>query len=145
MTLNDKPVITIDDLQPEIMEQVLKFIYTDTCDLLIPGTRFDCEISPVKNNHGEKCLGVDSGISDEFTSERKRISAYEVLRKKKKEKASKDMSEKEEQAYTGKNPIKLLQEVAKKLGVKGLSKRYVCVVCVCLCVCVCVCVCVCEC
>ncbi|XP_041354992.1 inhibitor of Bruton tyrosine kinase-like isoform X2 [Gigantopelta aegis] len=123
-TLNDKPVIAIDDVQPEIMEQIIKFIYTDTCDLLTPGARFDHIMSPLKNKHGEKCFDVDSGISDEsdlITLEKKRMSAYEVQLKKKK--AGKNVKDKEDSTYTGRNPIKLLQEVAKKLGVKGLSKR----------------------
>lgn len=114
-TPHDIPVISIPDMHPDIFEQLLTYIYTDTCDLLTVGAKF--ELSPWKHNynHGD---GFDAHTLP--TSPHK-VSAFEVQQKKKKH--NKKDNRDENYNIERQNPIKLLQEAARKFGVKGLSKR----------------------
>lgn len=52
----------------------------------------------------------------------KGMSAFQVNQKLNKG-AKKDKSETKEELHTSNNPVKLLQDAARKFGVKGLSKR----------------------
>ncbi|XP_048239918.1 inhibitor of Bruton tyrosine kinase-like [Haliotis rufescens] len=118
---DEEPVIHIPSVPPEIMEQVLQYIYNDTCDLLKVGTKFSPVI--VKGEGQEKGQGdadLQKDNSDLLISENlSKMSAYEVHQKKKKS----VQKENADPHNTAKNPVRYLQDVAKELGVKGLSKR----------------------
>ncbi|KAK7483280.1 hypothetical protein BaRGS_00025447 [Batillaria attramentaria] len=123
----EKPVIEVTDVQPEVMEQLLKFIYTDTCDLLNVGAKF--AFSHTDKPAGGKEAGTNGlDKSAQITFEGKSVSAFEVAQKKKKGKGAKE--EKEGKLPRGRDPVKILQEAARKFGVKGLSKRLEAVKCV---------------
>ncbi|KAJ8314789.1 hypothetical protein KUTeg_006939 [Tegillarca granosa] len=114
-TVHDTPVISIPDMHPDILEQLLTYIYTDTCDLLTVGAKFELSQWKHNPNHGD---GFDSHTLP--TSPHK-VSAFEVHQKKKKH--NKKDNRDENYNIEHQNPIKLLQEAARKFGVKGLSKR----------------------
>nr|KAG5696780.1 hypothetical protein BaRGS_012803 [Batillaria attramentaria] len=123
----EKPVIEVTDVQPEVMEQLLKFIYTNTCDLLNVGAKF--AFSHTDKPPGGKEAGTNGlDKSAQITFEGKSVSAFEVAQKKKKGKGAKE--EKEGKLPRGRDPVKILQEAARKFGVKGLSKRLEAVKCV---------------
>ncbi|XP_025096853.1 inhibitor of Bruton tyrosine kinase-like isoform X2 [Pomacea canaliculata] len=107
--------ITVHDIHPEVMEQVLKFIYTDTCDVMKIGSNFSFSYNKKKN------VNVDGLHQEVIANSGKVLSAFEVDRQRKKENTQKE--EGLEKTYRGNDPVKILQEAARKLGVKGLSKR----------------------
>lgn len=123
----EKPVIDVADVHPEVMEQLLKFIYTDTCDVLNVGAKF-------MFFHTEKPAVVkeadSSGLekADMIAFDGKVVSAFEVAQKKKKGTGGKE--DKDVKTPQSKDPVKILQEAARKFGVKGLSKRLEAVKCV---------------
>ena len=98
-----KPVIGLDSANPDLVRQMLRYIYTDSCDLLRVGSQFKLISEEGVNGHVEK----------------------QNSEKGKKKKGGKG-TEKGDGAngISGrKNPVKLLQEMAKKYGVKNLTKR----------------------
>lgn len=124
-TLTEHQVIEINDIHPEIFEQLLTFLYTDTCDLLTPGTNFD--LSPWYPSPQGQGDGLDKPEFEKvdspdifFSKSEKQMSAFEVQQRKK-------STNKENKDYGNlarkKTPVKMLIDAAKKFGVKGLAKR----------------------
>lgn len=91
---------------------MLTYIYSDTCDLLRVGAVFD--FKPVLTERD--CNGND--FDEDGLSSMRGKSAYEVTQKKK-GKEKKNMRT----VMADKDPVKLLQDMAKRFGVKGLSKK----------------------
>ncbi|XP_033741198.1 inhibitor of Bruton tyrosine kinase-like [Pecten maximus] len=124
-SLTDHQVIQIHDIHPEIFEQLLNFLYTDTCSLLIPGTKFDLSpwTAPLQGQgDGFDKNEVENRNSPDifFSKSEKELSAFEVHQKRKS--ASKEIKDHGNKAKT-KNPVKMLMDAARKFGVKGLGKR----------------------
>ncbi|CAC5394250.1 unnamed protein product [Mytilus coruscus] len=120
---DDTSVITVQDIHPDIFDQLVKFIYTDTCDLLTPGAKFELSKISVENGAEDNFLGkvMDTAvISSPHTT-----SAFEALKKKKGHAGKKD-----EKQVKSTNPVKMLQDLAKKYGIKGLPKRLEAVKCI---------------
>lgn len=125
--IGQRVTINIDDSADNgLFLQMLKFIYTDTCDLLKIGKTFSVTQSQSQNARD----GIDDihKKSDfiEITKSKKKMSAYEV--KKMKEKGGGDggidnHSNKDQKQWQP-NPVKMFQDMAKKFGVKTLVKRY---------------------
>ena len=120
----EKPTVVIENANPELFERLLTFIYTDTCDLLAIGKTFEW-----KRTGWEKESEELSDRSDfiEVGSPHK-VSAFEVYSKRTGKKGvRKRDGEKEavdETRSAGRwNPVKQLQELARKFGVKHLIKR----------------------
>lgn len=115
---DDTSVITVQGTHPDIFDQLVKFIYTDTCDLLTPGAKFELSKISVENGAEDDFLGkvMDTAV---ITSPHT-TSAFEVLKKKKGHAGKKD-----EKQVKSTNPVKMLQDLAKKYGIKGLPKRYI--------------------
>lgn len=123
------PMLEIHDIHPQIIEQVLQFIYTDTCDVLCTGTQFDLhEENPpsTTNNVHEDIFTMKSQVVKEERNHGGK-SAFAVINEAKEDKytSKKKMEPKEETGQIESNPLKLLLDVAKKWGVKGLAKRRV--------------------
>lgn len=116
---SERPVIEVADVHPDVMEQLLKFIYTDTCDLLCVGAKFAFSHTDKTEKEIEASNGIDK--AERIAFDGKTVSAFEVAQKKKKGKGGKD--QKEERTPRSRDPVKILQEAARKFGVKGLSKR----------------------
>lgn len=124
-SLTDHQIIQINDVHPEIFEQLLNFLYTDTCSLLIPGTKFD--LSPWTAPLQGQGDSIDRNEMENrespdifFSKSEKEMSAFAVHQKRKS--TSKENKDNGNKAKT-KNPIKMLMDAAKKFGVKGLGKR----------------------
>jgi len=115
-------IIEIDDIHPDIFKQVLQFLYYKTCDLFNEGA---CPIGPIKivDKPGEvqEILKVNGNP--------KEVSAFSVYseNKNRKKKNSKNKSGKEptKKSKTS-NPLLLLQEAAKSLGIFGITKVMEC-------------------
>ncbi|XP_076077944.1 inhibitor of Bruton tyrosine kinase-like [Mytilus galloprovincialis] len=120
---DDTSVITVQGTHPDIFDQLVKFIYTDTCDLLTPGAKFELSKISVENGAEDDFLGkvMDTAV---ITSPHT-TSAFEVLKKKKGHAGKKD-----EKQVKSTNPVKMLQDLAKKYGIKGLPKRLEAVKCI---------------
>ncbi|KAK3098977.1 hypothetical protein FSP39_024899 [Pinctada imbricata] len=109
----EKPIVQISDINPDIFYQLLYYIYTDTCDLIKVGSKFEFS----------HCRNSNSNFSeDEFHdwSHMKSRSAYEVTQSQKK-------SEKKGKGKKGgkaeNNPVEMLKEAARKFGIKSLARK----------------------
>jgi len=107
-----------DQMEPEIFEEILKFAYTRTCDLLTPGSTafsFKNINLPGSSSHSNiltgniLCENPDSISAYQFHEEKRRV----------KNKKSKDGSDKSESSsYL--NPINKLTEAAKNFSITNL-------------------------
>ena len=114
-----KIVIEIKDIHPEIFEQILKFLYTNTCDLLREGS---CQVNTnqqvKKDEKIEDCLEVND--------EPKNVSAFSVYNStNNKQRRGKNKKYKEQEMLKGKNqdPLSMFVDAAKQLGLTD-SKLY---------------------
>ena len=71
----EKPVIDIADVEPDVMEQLLKFIYTDTCDLLIVGSKVT--FTHLEKRGNETCHRKEEADVNIFDG--RSVSAFEVV------------------------------------------------------------------
>ena len=126
----EKPVIEVADVEPDVMEQLLKFIYTDTCDLLTIGSKVTFAHLDKRGNG----MGHRKDESHTITFDGRAVSAFEVVQRGKKGKGGKEERSEVKAGSRGKDVVKVLQEAARKFGVKGLSKRWAPVSCL-LCYC----------
>ena len=102
---------------------MLQFVYTDNCDLLSIGANFKLNNaghnSPARHDDIFHMEMADEDTNGGYVDGKK--SAYNVTQEQKK--GGKGKSEKLQQTQNEKNPLKLLLDVARKWGVKGLVKR----------------------
>lgn len=108
---DDKTTLEIPDVNPEIFHQMLTYIYTDSCDLLQVGSAFDFKSVLTEKDCNEN--DFDGDLKGSFRGK----SAYEVTQKKK------GKEKKNAKTASERDPIRLLQDMGKKFGVKGLAKR----------------------
>ncbi|XP_050987197.1 inhibitor of Bruton tyrosine kinase isoform X1 [Labeo rohita] len=124
-------LLVLEKVPPEMLEQALEFIYTDSCEMLIHGTR---PVVPRSNQssdpepqqqliHSLQALGLEN---------RSALDVYRSLPAKTREDAEKPKTKSTKSGKKGKsgnvgesgqNPVKMLQGVAKKLGLGSLSAR----------------------
>uniref|UniRef100_A0A672QNX4 Inhibitor of Bruton tyrosine kinase n=1 Tax=Sinocyclocheilus grahami TaxID=75366 RepID=A0A672QNX4_SINGR len=124
-------LLVLEKVPPEMLEQALHFIYTDSCEMLVHGTR---PIVPRSNQssdpepqqqliHSLQALGLEK---------RSALDVYRSLPAKTYEDADKPKAKNTKSGKKGKsgnvgepgqNPVKMLQGVAKKLGLGSLSAR----------------------
>uniref|UniRef100_A0A671PS19 Inhibitor of Bruton tyrosine kinase-like n=1 Tax=Sinocyclocheilus anshuiensis TaxID=1608454 RepID=A0A671PS19_9TELE len=124
-------LLVLEKVSPEMLEQALHFIYTDSCEMLIHGTR---PIVPRSNQssdpepqqqliHSLQALGLEKCSA---------LDVYRSLPAKTLEDADKPKAKSTKSGKKGKsgnvgepgqNPVKMLQGVAKKLGLGSLSAR----------------------
>ncbi|XP_059153505.1 inhibitor of Bruton tyrosine kinase-like [Physella acuta] len=119
----EKPRLKVDNVSVEIMEQIISFIYTDTCDYLQPGHK-------VLTKPTAKDKLDPSKVEPVSLIQTKGMSAFQVNQKLNKGAKKSAQSESKEELQVSNNPVKLLQDAARKFGVKGLSKRLEAVKCV---------------
>ena len=115
-TEDPKPVLEVDDVKPEIFGQILQYLYFKGCDMMVEGP------CPLKIE--EPAAVVPPQIDTiEFNGNKKQVSAFSVYaeNRNRKKKNSNNKVDTENAAKTH-NPIVMLQEAAKQLGVFGLSK-----------------------
>uniref|UniRef100_A0A671R3V7 Inhibitor of Bruton tyrosine kinase-like n=1 Tax=Sinocyclocheilus anshuiensis TaxID=1608454 RepID=A0A671R3V7_9TELE len=124
-------LLVLEKVPPEMLEQALHFIYTDSCEMLVHGAR---PIVPRSNQssdpepqqqliHSLQALGLEKRSS---------LDVYRSLPAKTYEDADKPKAKNTKSGKKGKsgnvgepgqNPVKMLQGVAKKLGLGSLSAR----------------------
>uniref|UniRef100_A0A8C1YIL2 Inhibitor of Bruton agammaglobulinemia tyrosine kinase n=1 Tax=Cyprinus carpio TaxID=7962 RepID=A0A8C1YIL2_CYPCA len=122
-------LLVLEKVPPEMLEQALHFIYTDSCEMLVHGTR---PIIPRCNQssdpepqqqliHSLQALGLEN---------RSALDVYRSLPAKTLEDADKPKAKSTKPGKKGKssnepgqNPVKMLQGIAKKLGLGSLSAR----------------------
>lgn len=119
-----QPMVKVPGVTAEIMEQLLQYIYTDTCNYLTPGHKVPLKTDPeINNKHLQSTENIDT----------RGMSAFQVHQQQKKQ-ANKNQSKKSanipvsadqigRSSTASQNPVSQLQEIARKLGVRGLSKR----------------------
>lgn len=128
-------MLVLEKIPADALEHALHFIYTDSCELLVHGTRPKGSSSPPDHNHDPEQERLISSLQDLDLRGR---SAFEVFRSltptckaggdKAKNKASKPGKKgkagKGDKANEGgANPVRTLQAIAKKLGLGVLSAR----------------------
>lgn len=119
-------LLVLEKVPPEMLEQALHFIYTDSCEMLIHGTRPIIPRSDPEPQqlliHSLQALGLEN---------RSALDVYRSLPAKTQDadepKAKNTKSGKKGKngniGEPGQNPVKMLQGVAKKLGLVSLSAR----------------------
>lgn len=125
-------LIIFEKVLPEMLEYTLRFIYTDSCELLMHGARprasgvhtgpnQDAEqdrlISSLQDLHGRSALEVYNSLTAtaKGDGDKTKTKGSKMNKKPKGNKALVNES--------SCNPVKTLQGVAKKLGLGGLSAR----------------------
>ncbi|XP_013776392.1 inhibitor of Bruton tyrosine kinase-like [Limulus polyphemus] len=115
--------IFLDKIQPWNFEQVLHFIYHNTCDLLVDGKEVYSRNS--SNQSDVKMFkNLEYTIDSDFDPHK--VSAIKVVKQKKHSKKSRNKVEAEdlnEALSKTSDPIKCVQDTSLRLGVKTLSKR----------------------
>ena len=115
-------ILEVEDVLPQIFEQILKYLYTKTCDLLLEGP-CNLKIEEPKTSQKKK-----NNNSIHVNGNPKEISAFSVYNDgKRKKKTSKSKTEREALSKDKtNNPLIHLQEAAKQLGMFGLVKTVDC-------------------
>ncbi|MBN3318090.1 IBTK kinase, partial [Atractosteus spatula] len=120
-------LFVMEKVHPDMFEQLLQFIYTDTCNMLFHGYKAKIPQEERSEDHQDTLISTLQKIS--FNEGLKGKSAYEVYRschvngdgEKRKIKAKN--SKKGKEGCEEGNPVKALQAMAKKFGIIGLSAR----------------------
>lgn len=120
------PLFVVEKVHPELFEYLLQFIYTDTCDFLthgfkprIPLSRKPEEYQDTLNSHMNKMNCHEDDNQKTAFEVYKSNQAHTISeRQKSKPKSKKGKSTGED------DPVRMLQNVAKKFGLSNLSSRY---------------------
>ncbi len=119
----EKLKVRVENVNDDIFLQMMKFIYTDTCDLLTIGAKF---AATDRVDQSSTKMDVDIPEPTYSVHDGKKQSAFEVYGNKKKKKGTKEGKKgpaiPTDQPRT-KNPVVLLQQTASRFGVKSLVKR----------------------
>ncbi|XP_043930033.1 inhibitor of Bruton tyrosine kinase [Protopterus annectens] len=114
----------LQNINPDHFACLLQYIYTDTCDFLIQG--YKPRVSYKEHKDPLICNLQDFGFLDDL----KGSSAYKVYRNNqvigmsgKKQKTKNKDTKKDKGISEESNPLKMLQVLAKKFGLSGLSGR----------------------
>ncbi|KAI7806678.1 putative inhibitor of Bruton tyrosine kinase, partial [Triplophysa rosa] len=122
-------LLVLEKVPPEILEHALYFIYTDSCEMLVHGARPSVPRSDQSTDaepqphliHSLQALGLEK---------RSALDVYCSIPAKACEEADKPKSRSTKSGKkcknggeVGQNPVKMLQVVAKKLGLGSLSAR----------------------
>ena len=113
-------------VHPDLFECLLQFIYTDTCDFLTHGFKPRINL----NKKPEECQSTPNCHLNKMNShEENQKSAFEVYKSNQahtisEKQKSKNKSSKKVKSVGEDDPVKMLQNVAKKFGFSNLSSRY---------------------
>uniref|UniRef100_A0A452S960 Inhibitor of Bruton tyrosine kinase n=1 Tax=Ursus americanus TaxID=9643 RepID=A0A452S960_URSAM len=119
-------LFVVEKVHPDLFEYLLQFIYTDTCDFLIHG--FTPRIN--LNKKPEEYQGTMNSRSNKMNChEDNQKSAFEVYRSNQAHTVNEKQKSKPKSSNKGKSngeddPVRMLQNVAKKFGFSNLSSRY---------------------
>eukprot|EP00058_Branchiostoma_floridae_P018798 XP_002604287.1 hypothetical protein BRAFLDRAFT_59895 [Branchiostoma floridae] len=130
----NKEVVKVEKVNHHIFLNLLQFIYSDTCDLLTQGYKPKFKIK-VEGSEGKgggdtgMLNGVKNGEFGEFSlddiAHQSAFSVYSQGKKsqKQKNKPSKEAKSNQQAEDDSSNPIKVLQNTAKRFGVQNLAKK----------------------
>nr|XP_036850375.1 inhibitor of Bruton tyrosine kinase isoform X6 [Manis javanica] len=116
-------LFVVEKVHPDLFEYLLQFIYTDTCDFLIHGFKPRINL----NKKPEEYQGTpDSHLNKMNCHEDNQKSAFEVYRSNQAHIVSEKQKIKPKSSNKGKSveehdPVRMLQNVAKKFGFSNLS------------------------
>lgn len=119
-------LFVVEKVHPDLFEYLLQFVYTDTCDFLIHGFKPRINL----NKKPEEYQGTpDSHLNKVNCHEDNQKSAFEVYRSNQAHIVSEKQKIKPKSSNKGKSveeddPVRMLQNVAKKFGFSNLSSRY---------------------
>lgn len=119
-------LFVVEKVHPELFEYLLQFIYTDTCDFLIHG--FTPRIN--LNKKPEEYQGTMNSHSNKMNChEDNQKSAFEVYRSNQAHMVNEKQKSKPKSSNKGKSvgeddPVRMLQNVARKFGFSNLSSRW---------------------
>ncbi|RUS75693.1 hypothetical protein EGW08_016535 [Elysia chlorotica] len=129
--MEKQPVVKVPGVDADMMEQILNYIYSDTCDFLTPGHKVKFKSDPGAHvKHLQSTENFDAKGMSAFQVQQKRQTAKEQNNKKSHSKQNIQDDHDSVNPLGSQNLLQQFQEVARKLGVKGLSKRLDAVKCV---------------
>ncbi|KAG8516091.1 Inhibitor of Bruton tyrosine kinase, partial [Galemys pyrenaicus] len=117
-------LFVVEKVHPDLFEYLLQFIYTDTCDILTHGFKPRINL----NKKSEEYQGSpNSHLNKMNCHEENQKSAFEVYKSNQAHKIS-EIQKNKLKPKKGKNvgeddPVRMLQNVAKKFGFNNLSSR----------------------
>lgn len=119
-------LFVLEKVHPDLFEYLLQFIYTDTCDFLTHGFKPRINL----NKTPEEYQGtLNSHLNKMNCHEDNQKSALEVYKSNQahtinEKQKSKSKSSKKGKSVGEDDPVKMLQNIAKKFGFSNLSSRY---------------------
>uniref|UniRef100_A0A3Q1FAY9 Inhibitor of Bruton agammaglobulinemia tyrosine kinase n=1 Tax=Acanthochromis polyacanthus TaxID=80966 RepID=A0A3Q1FAY9_9TELE len=130
-------LLILEKIPADMLEHVLHFIYTDSCELLVHGARPRVSGAVIGQNQDSEQERLISSLQDLDLRGRSALEVYRSLPNATKGDSNKAKSKSSKPGKKGKggkgdkaganeggaNPVKSLQGVAKKLGLSGLSAR----------------------
>ncbi|CAK1552996.1 unnamed protein product [Leptosia nina] len=124
--INKKPIIPLENVHPEVFEQILKYMYTGSCAVTELGA---CSLKIRKEDIISAKKERDEDAVNEIIENPAEISAFEVYKnqdKKKNNRRRTNSNDTSANAPTQRNiycdPVKTVQASAKRLQVLGLHK-----------------------
>lgn len=127
-------LMVLEKISPDMLEQALHFIYTDSCEMLVRGAR--PTIPRLSHSHAHEQQQQQQLICSLQELNVSGCSALEIYRSLPASVPGQGEKPKSKNAKSGKkdkggsandpshNPVKMLQGVAKKLGLGSLAARY---------------------
>lgn len=120
-------LFVVEKVHPDLFEYLLQFMYTDTCDFLTHG--FKPRI--LMNKKPEDCKGSSDSHMNKMNChmDDNQKAAFEVYKSNQAHTISERQKSKHKSSKKGKgvgedDPVRMLQNVAKKFGLSNLSSRY---------------------
>lgn len=121
------PLFVVEKVHPDLFEYLLQFTYTDTCDFLTHGFKPRMYL----NKKPEEYQGILHSRVNKMNghSDDNRKSTLEMFENNQAQtvterQKSKPKSSKKGKGFGEDDPVKMLQNVAKKFGFSNLSSRY---------------------
>ncbi|KAF4517403.1 hypothetical protein B566_EDAN005012 [Ephemera danica] len=117
----DAPVVKIENVKPEIFEQFLQFIYTNQCNLLVPGPFI--QEKPKLGGKKKKKKEEEMEMEDELILNPETTSAFQVYHQEAGRKGKTNKWKGENKPNNNVNdPLRDVAASARKLGLLSLSK-----------------------
>ncbi|ELW70102.1 Inhibitor of Bruton tyrosine kinase [Tupaia chinensis] len=119
-------LFVVEKVHPDLFEYLLQFIYTDTCDFLTHGFKPRIYLNKKSEDHQDT---LNSHFNEMHCHEdNNQKSAFEVYKSNQahtvtERQKSKPKSSKKGKSVGDDDPVKMLQNIAKKFGFSNLSSR----------------------